>query len=442
MQKMRLFQCLILFIISIPCIANVVNNESDAMQITTHFNNLTGISCDSTAQYCVAVGSAIHQAKIDHIVYTTHDGGITWEQTSTLLHPEQEDSKMDIDPLSKGYVFTTIRCDSTGSHCLIAGSTSVAGQSTLFTYTSHDNGKHWSQPTLIRFSDQHDPERRFVDDYPFLRLKCNPSGSQCILAANTISHQHHTPVFLTTSDLGETWSELSVLDTPSSASYGVDLLDLDCDQSGLICTAVTSTQTDAADDAEERILPPQMGLIYSTHDGGTTWSDAKSLMISRNNSNDPLCAPDDILSLINCDQSGLTCTALGTHYTVKREKNSIEILENPSHAYLTKNGGLSWQDTNEIISDKGHSLAFTALDCDTSNRFCAAVGIEFNENNDDQFHPVIHTSTDSGQTWHKKSFSPPENAISLMLDVFCSEDAAFCHTVGFYLQNMNSFNKR
>lgn len=434
MYAIRLFQSLVVFIYTSACLASITNNESDAMQITTHFNNLTGISCDSTAQYCVAVGTSIQEARLNHIVYTTHDGGITWDHHTSLIHPDQEDTKIDIDPLSSEHLFSTIRCDSTGNQCLIAGITSIAGEPTLLTYTSRDGGQNWSKPTLIHVNEQ-DPGRTLVEGYPSLRLKCNTSGSSCILASNTISRLQHMPVFFITHNLGETWSEPSFLTVPSNVPYGLDVLDFGCDQSGLICTAVTSNQDSY--DNKQTMQPPQMGLIYSTHDGGTTWSDAKPLMIARSKDQDPFIAIDDVLNLINCDQSGLNCVALGTHYTVKREENEVTILDNPSHAYLTKNGGLSWHDTYELLPEKGYTSAFAALDCDTSNRFCATVGIEFDENNDDQFHPVIHTTTDNGQTWHKKHFTPPENTLSFLLDVFCSEDAAFCHTVGFYLKGLN-----
>lgn len=421
-----------------PCLATTINDESDAMQITTHFNELTGIACDNTAQYCVAVGTTMHDTKIDHIVYTTHDGGITWDHKTTLTHPDQEDALTETDdPLSSGQVFTTIRCDSTGYDCLIAGTTTIEGQPNIFTYTSHDGGHNWSMPNIINLADQ-TPTRTFIDDYPFLRLKCNASATRCLLASNTISQQQHSPAVFTTQNLGESWSPATLLNVPSNVPYGLDILDLGCDQSGLICTAVASTQ-DSYDD-KQTPQPPQMGMVYSTHDGGTTWSDAKPLMISQGTNQDAVASPNDVINLLTCDQSGLSCIALGASYIVKRTEtsteNSVEIVANSSHSYLTKNGGLSWQDTSELATDKGFIQAFTALDCDASNRFCAAVGIKSDENNEDTFYPVIHTTTDSGQTWQKKPFTPLENASSLMLDVFCSEDAAFCHTVGFFLKAM------
>lgn len=429
----RFLPILALLTLSSTCFASIAQNESDAMQITTHFDDLTGIACDNTAQYCVAVGTAVHD-KVDHIVYTTHDGGISWDHTTTLTHPDQEDKLIDkLNALSSGQVFTTIRCDITGTDCLIAATANISGQSTLLTYTSHDAGHNWSKATLINFADQ-TPARNFVDDYPFLRLKCNASADRCILASNTISQQQHTPVFFTTQNLGESWSHATYLNVPSNLPYGLDVLDLGCDHSGLICTAVTSTQDSF--DNKQISQPPQMGLIYSTHDGGNTWSDAKPLMIARADQ-DAVAAPNDVINILACDQSGLSCIALGTSYIVQSTQDSIEIVDNPAHSYLTKNGGLTWQDTSEVDSNVGFTEGFMALDCDISNRFCATVGFKSDDNEKDSFLPIIHTTTDGGQTWQKKPFTPPENVSSFMLDVFCSEDASFCHTVGFLLKKAN-----
>ncbi|MCX7090524.1 MAG: hypothetical protein NTU48_03625 [Legionellales bacterium] len=430
MNMIRFLPILALLTFSSTCPASNTQNESDAMQITTHFNDLTGIACDNTAQYCVAVGTAVNN-RVEHIVYTTRDGGITWNHDTTLSHPDQEDKLIDtVEPLSSDQVFTTVRCDMTGTDCLIAATASISGQPTLLTYTSHDAGHNWSKPFLINVADQ-TPARAFVDDYPFLRLKCNANASWCILAGNTVSQQQHTPVFFTTQNLGESWSSATYLSVPSNVPYGLDVLDLGCDSSGLICTAVTSTQDSF--DGKQTSQPPHMGLIYSTHDGGNTWSDAKPLMISRGNQ-DAVAAPNDVINILTCDQSGLSCIALGTSYTVQHTEDSIEILDNPAHSYLTKNGGLSWQDASEISADKDYTQSFTALDCDVSNRFCAAVGIKSNDKEEDSYLPIIHTTTDGGQTWQKKPLTPPENASSFMLDVFCSEDASFCHTVGFFLK--------
>lgn len=434
MDIVRLLQGFILlsggFGLSIPCLALSGYNESDAMQITTHFNDLTGIACDNTAQYCVAVGAIAYQHTLDHRVYTTGDGGVTWSQGVSLIHPKFENQITN--PINNSQMLMSIRCDKTGHDCLVAGNTIIDGRSALLTYTSHDAGMSWSDPNLISLGNELS-ERTWVDNYPYLRLKCNTRGSWCLLASNTITNKQHTPVLFTTQNTGETWSPVSYFNLPTNAPNGIDIQDLSCDESGLICTALASTPDSASDINDPDSLSPNVSLIYSTHDGGITWSDAKPFMVARGSDTDTTLSTNDILSILSCDPSGLSCIALGNHYVMQHTENSVEILDSQVHSYLTKNGGFSWQDTTEIPpTDKTSQQAFTALDCDASNRFCAAVGIIVGEE-ENKIQPIIYTTTDSGQTWQKKPFLPPANSSSMMLDVFCSEDAAFCHTVGFLL---------
>ncbi|MGV3740623.1 MAG: hypothetical protein ACO1N3_04985 [Gammaproteobacteria bacterium] len=408
-----------------PAFAGTTIDESDAMQITTNFNNLTGIACDSTAQYCVSVGVISQAHQIDHVVYTTSNGGIKWSKGFMLPHPNGEDPIEE--PKNSNQNIMQIRCDTSGQNCLIAGATSIAKQSQLVTYTTHDGGQTWTAPNLLSYPKAQ--KQILTDDYPFLRLKCSANLNWCVLASNTIMEKKTIPVVFTTQNGGESWSS-AILNAPTNANgtnlkEGLQMLDLGCDQSGLFCTALT---TNMKDQYSAESTPP-LSLIYSTHDGGITWSDAKPLMLNQTANSDPI-ASEDVLHILSCDRSsGLRCIALGVHYSTDEKK----ITTANTHAYLTKNGGLSWQDTTAIPStDTTHMNIFTSLHCDVSNRFCAAVGMSVDQDGDKDF-PIIYTTIDGGQTWQKKTFTSPNDALNLMLDVFCSDDAAFCHAVGIVL---------
>ncbi len=414
-------------------------SESDAMQITTHFNNLTGIACDSSGQSCISVGVTHHTNTLDHVVYTTSNGGITWSQATLLSHPDQNEDSV-ANPTDSSQNFMTIRCNTTGQDCVIAGTTSIGNHSNVFTYTSHDAGQSWSKPQLLSLSPVSE-DQNLADEYPFIRLKCNTSATSCILATNTTSKTQQIPRLFTTQNGGESWSAATPLTIPTSAPNGITILDLACDHSGLFCTAVTSTaeSNNSLQDITTPLTPT--AFIYSTHDSGISWSDPKPLMLTRQNNEELIQSTNDILSILSCDPSGLSCIGLGTLYITETsenlEKTTTTVTGNNTHAYLTKNGGLSWQDTAEIVdSDPKLVNAFTALHCDISNRFCAAVGFATNEDTEsDQFIPIIYTTIDSGHTWQKKTFTPSPDILSLMLDVFCSEDAALCHAVGFFLNS-------
>lgn len=407
----------------------ILSNESDAMQITTHLSNLTGIACDNTSQYCVAVGTEPHSNPIHHLVYTTSNGGIIWSAGTALAYPDLENQIKE--PENSAQNLMTLRCDRTGQHCLIAGTTQIAGQRNVMTYTSHDGGITWTLPNLLAF-----PADTRVSEDVSLPLQCNDQASSCILAVNTIRNNQHVPTLFTTQNSGDNWSTVTALNLPLHAPYGIHISDIDCDQTGLFCTALTATADDdelTFDSTRPYPALAPAAYIYSTHDGGLTWSDAKPMIVPEqiNQSSTESHVP----SILNCDQSGLTCIALGTHYTTQTTENSVEIGDNATHAYITQNGGLTWQVTPEIMTTASeHSIAFTALHCDLSNRFCSAVGAEFDNNTDDNIVPIIYTSIDSGQTWQKKLFTPTTNSNSMILDVFCAEDAALCHAVGISLE--------
>lgn len=417
-----------------------LSNESDAMQITTHFNNLSGIACDNTAQSCVAVGSKHHRHMLDHITYTTNNGGITWSQGTVLTRPAQVNTVAD--PIESNQNYMTIRCDTAGKDCIIAGSTSIANQAAILTYTSHDGGCSWSKPNLLFFPEQY-KDLIVAEDYPSLRLKCSADANWCILATNTVANNQHIPAFFTTQNTGDTWSPATLINAPESKTLntppGLEILDLGCDKSGLFCTAVTQTvETENPDPNVLKAYIPftPTSLIYSTHDGGMTWSDAKPFKQTQGDSQEPVESKYDVPRLLSCDQSGLSCIALGTRYRIESDEHSTTISGN-THAYHTQNGGLNWQHTTELFpSTPQNTIFFTALDCDISNRFCAAVGFSFDEQDEtDIAVPMIYTTIDSGQTWQKKPFTPPDDKRSIILDLFCSEDAALCHTVGLLIKS-------
>jgi hypothetical protein len=413
--------------------ASNINTESDAMQITTHFNDLTGIACDSAGQYCVAAGVKHHPNSLDHIIYTTNNGGIHWNPGIVLTHPEQED-KIEA-PNESTQNFMTIRCNTSGQDCLLAGTTSISNHSALLTYTSHDGGRSWSTPNVVTLEDQ------IIDeDYPAIRLKCDMDINACILATNTIQNNRHVPVFYTTQTNGATWTASPTLSLPSQLEYGIRLLDIGCDQHSVFCTALMTSADDdnlIYDNTRSPASLSPIPFIYSTHNGGITWSVGKPFMVTEGFDQDPILSIHDVPNIISCDQSGLSCIALGTHYTTKISDHDTTLTESSTRGYTTKNGGLNWQKTSDIFPAETNNSQniFTALHCDITNRFCAAVGINISPiDGTDEASPIIYTSTDSGQTWQKKSFTPVTDFLNIMFDVFCSEDAALCHAVGILIK--------
>lgn len=80
---------LYLFFLGLMCapvlsLASSINMTLDSTDFKTHVNNLTGISCDVTAQRCLAVGFISKKDDVKHVVYSTKDGGYTWSKPITL----------------------------------------------------------------------------------------------------------------------------------------------------------------------------------------------------------------------------------------------------------------------------------------------------------------------------------------------------------------------
>ena len=421
-------------------------NESDAMQITTHINNLTGITCDKSGQSCIAVGFKPKTNAMEHVVSKTLNGGITWSKDYNLPHAENEDPKLK--DFSNGHIFMTIRCHHAGQECLIAGTTSINQRTSIIIYASHDGGESWDMSKNIPLSLE--TQIISIEEGIPLHLKCNSKYNTCILGVNTVQQNKFIARMYYLKNDNEKWHTTPSLNLPSNSLSGVILNDFDCDQSGLFCTALSQVPDIEASLLDQIIHGKSKTLtyIYSSHDGGQTWSDPKSLKVTHQDNLNLMQSNIEILSIISCDATGLSCIALGKPYLVKANKtlstSTYSIIEKKTHSYLTKNGGISWIDTSEIMDQNSkQNNIFNAIECDESNRFCAAVGLEYQTNTQkgtDEFLPIIYTTIDSGHSWQRKAYSPIGESLDFFIDVFCSDDAALCHAVGVDLIELFNIN--
>jgi len=382
---------------SLSCFASSIIAASDSTQIKTHVNNLTSISCDSTAQRCLAVGFMLKKNgnwfdkhSINHVVYATQDGGNTWNEPLTLRHP----SNMTINGTMN------IHCDDSGLTCLIAGTANVsADQDDIIVYTTDDAGLHWNKLKRLNI-----PEDKGTN---IIGMSCSNKGDKChILAQNG---PLYSATIYKTQDAGQTWSSIS-LPKPENANgtYRVD--GISCSDSSLRCTIIGGTEFDEQGSGS---LAP---LSYTTQDSGLTWSiTTVHDQLSTDHSE------KDYFSHIKCDNTGLKCIAL--RYQEIHEPPVITYV----HAYTTLDGGISWQKIGSIDNFDGSIYeSFSAFDCDKAGQFCIAVyspiGVEGAS-------PLVYATHDGGATWRNEDINTPEET-SILLDVFCDDNALLCQIVG------------
>jgi len=289
---------------------------------------LTGISCPS-ATTCFATDPAFSQ------IYTTADGGTTWQWSFTLGNDPQAGTNGQ---------FKAIGCPSTTT-CYAVGTLGVVA-------TTTDGGANWrtddpgSQATLTGVS-------------------C-PSGGTCYVSAldSTILH---------TTDFGRTWDVQMGLNSYTSVSC----------PSSTVCFAVgygganpgNASVTTTSGAAWTRPLPAGTTTLLagvSCTSASDCYAAANDSMLVTHNAGSTWTAHvmdgTDVVDAVSCPAAN-TCFAAGW----------------PGAIYFTGDGGTTW--TRQAHSLYGSDNTFLGVSC-ASRTICVAVGT----------HGTV-MSTSNGTTW-------------------------------------------
>ena len=378
----------------LSCVAFSMNTAVDTIQIKTHFNNFNAISCDNTAQRCLAV-SMVRNSKgneKDYAVSVTQDGGNTWDNPIILQRFLKTVDDRDT---------MKIHCDNSGLSCLIAVSmhnpeNTWPERSHVIVYTSYDGGVHWSEPKLLPGVLAN-----------IVGLSCSQSGDSCLLLGQYNSMA--TPHIYMTQNAGLTWSGPLRLPKANKSNEAYDsVLGMSCSDSGLVCTVVGGSNHPTT---------------YTTKDGGMTWIGPNLLKEEINEV--PSTVGDDFFSNLHCNSSGLSCIAL-RHQYVYQDRG---VVVTAVYSYTTLDGGIHWQKTGVIDNPDGEIYdPFSVFDCDKEGQTCVAihspVGVEGSR-------PLAYVTYDGGQTWSKKELEiPEESTTAILLDIFCDDNAVLCQVVG------------
>lgn len=379
----------------LSCVMFSITTAAHSIQIKTHLNNLNSISCDSTAQRCLAVSLVQNSNgnKKDYVVLATQDGGTTWN--SPVVLQRLLDTVDDRDRMK-------IHCDSTGLVCLIAVAmhnpeNQWPERAHVIVYKTSDGGIHWSNAKLLPGVLAN-----------LVGLSCSQSGDNCLLLGQY--NNMATPHLYMTQNAGLTWSGPLRLPKANNSDKGYldDISGMSCSDSGLVCTVVGGSSHPTT---------------YTTENGGYNWIGPNLL---KEQSNDiPGIQSVDFFSNIHCNRSGLTCIAL-RYQEIEQEHGVISTVLN---SYTTHDAGINWEKTGVIDNPGGEiNEPFSLFDCDKEGRACVAIhspiGVEDSQ-------PIAYATYDGGQTWSKKDLEIPQVATStILLDIFCDDNAILCQVVG------------
>ncbi|MDR3501924.1 MAG: hypothetical protein P4L79_05010 [Legionella sp.] len=214
---------------------------------------LLGVSCDSAATRCTAIGYVNSADTIIPVNYYSRDGGISWS-TPTLL------------PILSGATSSTvtqINCDtSTGLSCIAVGSASVSGNEVPLSYSSADGGVSWNKAILLTST---------ATSSGLNALHCDSQAMNCIAMGYALSNGIVHPLKYFSANGGMDWSDSVQLAPPYEENNSLTILfQLTCDSLMLNCLTVGNYINATS------VIP----LSYNSATGGTSWGLPLLLQIS------------------------------------------------------------------------------------------------------------------------------------------------------------------
>lgn len=99
---------------------------------------LNSVACSNDGLTCIAVGFSTLHVPIQSIVYTTSNGGTSWNGPTYLPTPSNGDTTLN-----------GITCDSNGLLCTAMGTTIVSGVTKGVSYSTTNSGATWQTPVVL-----------------------------------------------------------------------------------------------------------------------------------------------------------------------------------------------------------------------------------------------------------------------------------------------------
>ena len=373
---------------------HLIENPNSSVSI----DKFSAVSCDQSGQLCLAVGSD-KNAKISNLqIYKSQNAGIDWSTPITLQKALFESSSDSLE--------AQISCDSSGLACAIVRVGKIEESLTPMTYFTKDGGLTWSGPHVIFHPTS------FVKDNIHVGIKCSDDGASCIIMSTSNKNRDISSKIYVISQNGEKWEQSAPIIKPIGAESDSYLMDIDCNNTGLYCTAVGYTNISNHFWESYHSVP----VMYVTEDGGIHWHDP--IVSIKNEYIKNKC---NILSNVSCSDTGRQCIVIGVEFDVNFDQKY--------YSYSIKDDGL----TSEGPSLFPNNTYLKSIDCGTSGANCEVVGAYVYSNDifSGLFRPIIFHTNNSGLSWNQIVEPEVFPIYSKLTDIFCSKTEDHCAYVGF-----------
>lgn len=221
-------------------------NNFPPIGVTPNNPRTYAISCDSSAQRCIAIGRNTNRL----LSYITTNGGTSW-------------SSPVIKQMPSGITVPTLfglSCSTNGLTCTTVASDSASGLA--FSYFTTDGGLSWSDVTFLSLPGA-------GDYFQVGSVSCNISGNSCVVVGELSGRS----ASYTTTNNGINWSA-PILPTVPTGSVDNSFNGLMCDKDAINCIAVGSGVIGG-------ITYP---YSYTSTDGGNSWNQMTLLSLYNGNS--------------------------------------------------------------------------------------------------------------------------------------------------------------
>ncbi|KTC64648.1 BNR/Asp-box repeat containing protein (plasmid) [Legionella adelaidensis] len=409
----RLFG-IIFALLSSTCFAEKTmsfDNGTTHMQI--YFNRMQSVHCDNSATHCIGVGFGSSAHVKDRLVYSTIDGGKTWQGPTLLANPEEIDKNAEEFPNP-----VSTYCDQGGINCFIASSAMIKGVPTPIVYSSQDGGQNWSAPKVLPLPKKLNTRAPYFILSTSLKIACDGNAATCIIAGGIINSREQVPFLYTSSDAGASWTSVENLkkpwfQSPAYLFHGTFLTSAHCNYSGSKCGVVGDSIITRSIFSYTYSSKP---IFYGSENDLAKWSGAK-IAAPNVSSKVPSSFTD-----LTCDGSGERCVGVGYVYANDNVSPFITFSED---------GGNNWTKSAPLNIP---SMLFYSIACDDSAHHCFAVGRLATV--DDTIHvtrSVIYSTT-NGINWSQEEEMRLPNS-SMLKDIFCNESGSYCVAVGILAEN-------
>ncbi|WP_058534845.1 sialidase family protein [Legionella saoudiensis] len=358
----------------------------------------------------VAVGGYSSATTSNSLIATSIDNGAQWSYTLSGVTGPRLPSTLANEMSTFSGAPTLNAVDCVLNNCSAVGS--YGNQPYPLIASSTDSGQTWNYTMSANTAAQ---QPAGLTRGNFLGVSC--SGLSCVAAGGYSDNSNDYPAIAFRTNPTVNWSYASL---PTPFRFG--------NSQGFSSVKCTTTACVAVGNYTLALFTLVYPLIMTSQNQGATWA------ITLDDNSD---LPDDFH-----DQAALNAVdATGSNFIAVGSYTTFSYIYYPLVALSTDNGS-TWTfpiNSSTLVSDFYDNAVFYNASC--SGEVCIAVGRY--ENNQNNYYPLIATSSDKGQTWTytMDSSTPQLPSDYLSMNAFGEVYASSCSgsicVVGGDYQNEN-----